>query len=85
MSPTLISRIASPAARAGRPTAFSTSAPVLKGDAVAPAPVTRWRWNNLSPRTRRYIIVGLAVSSCVDSWLLYNYWGRMFGTEGLRK
>lgn len=85
MSPTLVSRISSPATQAIHRATFSTSAPLLKLDVVAPAPVARWRWNNLSPRTRRYVVVGLAISTCVDTWVLYNYWAQIFGTEGPRK
>ncbi|KAJ4327038.1 ATP-dependent DNA helicase srs2 [Fusarium piperis] len=84
MSPTLIARASSPALQATRKH-FSTTTPFLKSLTSESAPSTssstKWRWSNLSPRTRRYILVGLAVSTCVDSYVVYNYWSRIFGSE----
>ncbi|RSL67913.1 hypothetical protein CEP51_012599 [Fusarium floridanum] len=79
--PTLIARASSPVLRKN----FSTTTPFLKTLASESAPATassaKWRWSNLSPRTRRYILVGLAVGTCVDSYVVYNYWPRIFGSE----
>ncbi|KAM0439875.1 hypothetical protein ACHAPT_000972 [Fusarium lateritium] len=83
MSPTLIARASSPALQAARKN-FSTTIflkPLATESGPSTTSGTKWRWSNLSPRTRRYILVGLAVSTCVDSYVVYNYWPRLFGSE----
>lgn len=84
MSATLIARASSPVLQAARKN-FSTTTPFLKTltseGALPAASSTKWRWSNLSPRTRRYILVGLAVGTCVDTYVVYNYWPRIFGSE----
>lgn len=84
MSPTLIARASSPALHAARKH-FSTTTPFLKPltseSAPSAASSIKCRWSNLSPRTRRYVLVGLAVGACVDSYVVYNYWPRIFGSE----
>ncbi|KAM5346654.1 hypothetical protein ACJ41O_009659 [Fusarium nematophilum] len=84
MSPTLVSRLSSPAFKAARGN-FSTAAALLRPMAPEGTPaavgVAKWRWSNLSPQSRRYIITGLTLSACVDTYVLYNYWPRISGSE----
>ncbi|CAM1501950.1 Fc.00g039340.m01.CDS01 [Cosmosporella sp. VM-42] len=89
MSSTLVARMSSPAVQAARHATFSTSATFLKPLAAetapsASVPAGTWRWTNLSPKTRRYVVVGLAISTCVDTWVLYNYWPKIFGAEEVK-
>ncbi|KPM38412.1 hypothetical protein AK830_g8163 [Neonectria ditissima] len=88
MSPSLLGRIASPAVRVARHANFSTAKPLLKPLATAgPIPATttsgfsNWRWSNLAPKTRRYVVLGASVGTCVDTVVLYNYWPQMFGAK----
>ncbi|KAF4999557.1 hypothetical protein FDECE_11478 [Fusarium decemcellulare] len=84
MSPTLASRLSSPVLQVARKN-FSTTTPFLKPLASGVTPSTtstlKWRWNNLSPKTRRYVVAGLAVGACVDTYVFYNYWPRIFGSK----
>lgn len=43
---------------------------------------SKWRWSNLSPKTRKYIIAGATVGACVDSYVFYYYyWNTVFGKK----
>ncbi|KAL6409558.1 hypothetical protein AUP68_05933 [Ilyonectria robusta] len=86
MSPTLVSRVASPALQAARHANFSTATPLLKpmastSTAATSSGFSKWRWSNLSPQTRRYVVVGLIASSCVDTYVFYQYWPQIFGSK----
>ncbi|KAH7157617.1 P-loop containing nucleoside triphosphate hydrolase protein [Dactylonectria estremocensis] len=86
MSPTLVNRVASPALQASRHVGFSTATPLLKPMTSGPTPASasgfsKWRWSNLSPRTRRYVVVGLLASTCVDTYIFYHYWPQTFGSK----
>ncbi|KAK7407948.1 ATP-dependent DNA helicase srs2 [Neonectria punicea] len=90
MSPTLLGRIASPAAQVARHANFSTAKPLLKPllatagsapTATTTSGFSKWRWTSLSPKARRNVVLGLGVGTCVDTVVLYNYWPRIFGTK----
>ena len=86
MSPTLINRTISPTLHALRQASFSTATPMLKPmvaeGAASMTGASKWRWSNLSPKTRKYIIAGATVGACVDSYVFYYYyWNTVFGKK----
>ncbi|PTB77778.1 hypothetical protein M440DRAFT_1400723 [Trichoderma longibrachiatum ATCC 18648] len=60
--------------------AFSTSASMLK-PAEATASASARSWNRLSPRTRRYVVYGVAACLAVDGYVVYKYAPWMMGLE----
>ncbi|KAF4979665.1 hypothetical protein FZEAL_4156 [Fusarium zealandicum] len=73
MSPTLVNRMSPVVFQAARKS-YSTTTSSTMGSA-------KWRWSNLSPKTRQYVLVGLTVGACVDTYVFYKYWPRIFGSK----
>lgn len=79
MSPTIIAnRVSAPIVRAATSTLYKT---MHTNAEIKNASNNSWRWNNLSPQTKRYVSYAVGAGFALDTYIVWTYFPHWIGMD----